>query len=91
MCSKRRVLLRRAAVAQLVEQRIRNAWVGGSNPFRGTNKIALGFGPAQNKAIIATGLPPDLPPSGSPFGLGVTVLRCYGQKVVYRGRTRFRP
>ncbi len=25
-----------AAVAQLVEQRIRNAWVGGSNPFRGT-------------------------------------------------------
>ncbi len=27
---------RRAAVAQLVEQRIRNAWVGGSNPFRGT-------------------------------------------------------
>jgi hypothetical protein len=28
--------LRRAAVAQLVEQRIRNAWVGGSNPFRGT-------------------------------------------------------
>jgi hypothetical protein len=29
-------LKRRAAVAQLVEQRIRNAWVGGSNPFRGT-------------------------------------------------------
>jgi hypothetical protein len=27
-----------AAVAQLVEQRIRNAWVGGSNPFRGTSK-----------------------------------------------------
>jgi hypothetical protein len=27
---------RHAAVAQLVEQRIRNAWVGGSNPFRGT-------------------------------------------------------
>jgi hypothetical protein len=28
----------KAAVAQLVEQRIRNAWVGGSNPFRGTIK-----------------------------------------------------
>ena len=27
---------RRAAVAQPVEQRIRNAWVGGSNPLRGT-------------------------------------------------------
>jgi hypothetical protein len=27
----------KAAVAQLVEQRIRNAWVGGSSPFRGTN------------------------------------------------------
>jgi hypothetical protein len=27
-----------AAVAQPVEQRIRNAWVGGSNPLRGTNK-----------------------------------------------------
>ncbi len=25
-----------AAVAQLVEQRIRNAWVGGSSPFCGT-------------------------------------------------------
>ncbi len=25
-----------AAVAQPVEQRIRNAWVGGSNPLRGT-------------------------------------------------------
>ena len=31
-----------AAVAQLVEQRIRNAWVGGSNPFRGTSKISVG-------------------------------------------------
>ena len=31
-----------AAVAQLVEQRIRNAWVGGSNPFRGTSKILSG-------------------------------------------------
>ena len=28
-----------AAVAQPVEQRIRNAWVGGSNPLRGTNEI----------------------------------------------------
>ena len=28
----------KAAVAQPVEQRIRNAWVGGSNPFRGTSK-----------------------------------------------------
>ena len=27
-----------AGVAQLVEQRIRNAWVGGSNPSTGTNK-----------------------------------------------------
>ena len=26
----------RAGVAQLVEQRIRNAWVGGSIPFSGT-------------------------------------------------------
>ena len=25
-----------ATVAQLVEQRIRNAWVGGSNPLNGT-------------------------------------------------------
>jgi hypothetical protein len=30
----------KAAVAQLVEQRIRNAWVGGSNPFRGTSYIS---------------------------------------------------
>jgi hypothetical protein len=30
-----------AAVAQLVEQRIRNAWVGGSNPFRGTSQIIV--------------------------------------------------
>jgi hypothetical protein len=29
----------KAAVAQPVEQRIRNAWVGGSNPFRGTSNI----------------------------------------------------
>lgn len=29
--------LARAGVAQMVEQRIRNAWVGGSNPFTGTN------------------------------------------------------
>jgi hypothetical protein len=28
-----------AAVAQPVEQRIRNAWVGGSNPLRGTTKF----------------------------------------------------
>jgi hypothetical protein len=33
-----------AAVAQLVEQRIRNAWVGGSNPFRGTSKISVQLG-----------------------------------------------
>jgi hypothetical protein len=30
-----------AAVAQLVEQRIRNAWVGGSNPFRGTGAFYI--------------------------------------------------
>jgi hypothetical protein len=35
---KRPIGLSSAAVAQLVEQRIRNAWVGGSNPFRGTSK-----------------------------------------------------
>ena len=29
----------RAAVAQPVEQRIRNAWVGGSNPLRGTTAV----------------------------------------------------
>jgi phosphoribosylformylglycinamidine cyclo-ligase len=33
----------RAAVAQLVEQRIRNAWVGGSNPFRGTSFLSPGW------------------------------------------------
>ena len=32
----------KAAVAQLVEQRIRNAWVGGSSPFRGTIKLMSG-------------------------------------------------
>ncbi len=41
-----RVLLGRrsrvAAVAQPVEQRIRNAWVGGSNPFRGTASMLSG-------------------------------------------------
>ena len=30
-----------AAVAQPVEQRIRNAWVGGSNPLRGTNHFIV--------------------------------------------------
>ena len=30
-----------AGVAQLVEQRIRNAWVGGSNPFSGTNLLNI--------------------------------------------------
>ena len=30
----------RAAVAQLVEQRIRNAWVGGSSPFSGTRNLS---------------------------------------------------
>ena len=29
-----------AAIAQLVEQRIRNAWVRGSNPLCGTKKLA---------------------------------------------------
>ena len=33
----------RAAVAQPVEQRIRNAWVGGSNPLRGTNRLRSGY------------------------------------------------
>ena len=49
----------KAAVAQLVEQRIRNAWVGGSSPFRGTTcriahctfeglrSISLGFARAR--------------------------------------------
>ncbi len=32
----------RAAVAQPVEQRIRNAWVGGSNPLRGTTAATRG-------------------------------------------------
>ena len=31
---------RQAGVAQSVEQRIRNAWVGGSNPSTGTIKTA---------------------------------------------------
>ena len=30
----------RADVAQLVEQRIRNAWVGGSSPFIGTSRLS---------------------------------------------------
>ena len=34
------ILLPSADVAQLVEQRIRNAWVGGSNPSTGTMKTA---------------------------------------------------
>ena len=29
----------RAGIAQLVEQRIRNAWVGGSIPLSGTNRF----------------------------------------------------
>lgn len=34
-----------AAVAQLVEQRIRNAWVGGSNPSSGTTSYRIdGYG-----------------------------------------------
>ena len=32
-----RIIAHPAGVAQLVEQRIRNAWVGGSIPFSGTN------------------------------------------------------
>jgi hypothetical protein len=50
-----------AAVAQLVEQRIRNAWVGGSSPFRGTNdatpmaseSITSGQAPLISKPLAA--------------------------------------
>ena len=47
--------LRGAAVAQLVEQRIRNAWVGGSNPFRGTSKISVEPGPGGNGTSLRQG------------------------------------
>ena len=32
-----------ATMAQLVEQRIRNAWVGGSSPPSGSNQATRGF------------------------------------------------
>ena len=40
-------LLFDAIVAQSVEQRIRNAWVGGSSPFDGTIRLRLSFGVAK--------------------------------------------
>ena len=36
-------LLRRAGVAQLVEQCIRNAWVGGSSPFTSSKSTQSAF------------------------------------------------
>ena len=48
-----------AGVAQLVEQRIRNAWVGGSIPLSGTNSLgrrassaAIAFGAPWNRATM---------------------------------------
>jgi hypothetical protein len=40
----------KAAVAQPVEQRIRNAWVGGSNPFRGTKSQ---FAAVHPRSVVA--------------------------------------
>ncbi len=60
----RAIILRApAGVAQLVEQRIRNAWVGGSNPSAGTNKtksvktfaLCVAIGTAVTLALFGLG------------------------------------
>ena len=45
----------KAAVAQLVEQRIRNAWVGGSSPFRGTKFFRAAHRHAKAEARAGEG------------------------------------
>jgi hypothetical protein len=58
-----------AAVAQLVEQRIRNAWVGGSNPFRGTSKFKVCEWIRGNRSAIDLRRGPNLDPGASSPGL----------------------
>ncbi len=41
-----------ATVAQLVEQRIRNAWVGGSSPPSGSEKVVLEDGTLVNANVL---------------------------------------
>src|ERR1700722_18920699 len=47
-----------AAIAQLVEQRIRNAWVRGSNPLCGTKFPRVLTGPIGNDLLDATSFEP---------------------------------
>jgi hypothetical protein len=47
----------KAAVAQLVEQRIRNAWVGGSSPFRGTTSRCVRTGHMGDISFTLQSLP----------------------------------
>jgi hypothetical protein len=67
------IQLNQAGIAQLVEQRIRNAWVGGSTPSSGTIKILIevkaprSIGPRITNAV-GRGLTETVPgfrPSGA--------------------------
>ena len=51
-----RAFPKKAGVAQLVEQRIRNAWVGSSNLFTGTNLIKVHSGHMVNTLFRRHGL-----------------------------------
>ena len=61
------LLANSATVAQLVEQRIRNAWVGGSNPSGGsTHPSVLAFAIFSGLVALFLG-GVDFPKSDKPF------------------------